>query len=355
MPVEEKMPPSPKQKFIILGAGINGLSCAYRIRQTYPDADLEIWSDRFSPDTTSDVAAGLWEPFLLGDTPTELVGKWSRESYHYFHDLWRAGLADKCGISLIPYVAVTAKVDGLEDPIWKDFAFGYGELSAQRLEELGREHSVKYVSGNEFVTFTCEPSRLLQFYTLALKSSPGVTFRQRKITNLREVLALDQPTSTVVINCLGLGSREVLGDDEGTLVATRGQIRRVDAPWMYQVLISDSGYVIPNTGSVTLGGTKQKGDVDLLVRKEDRDGINRGCCGMVPGLGKAPVLGDFVGLRPTRSSVRLEIEWIDGVAVVHNYGHGGGGITLAWGCAGHVLSLVQELMPLINSSPRAKL
>ena len=32
--------------------------------------------------------------------------------------------------------------------------------------------------------------------------------------------------------------------------------------------------------------------------------------------------------RPGRPSVRLEREIIDGVSVVHNYGHGGSGITV---------------------------
>ena len=43
-----------------------------------------------------------------------------------------------------------------------------------------------------------------------------------------------------------------------------------------------------------------------------------------------------VGLRPARSSVRLER---DG-RVVHCYGHGGAGVTLAWGCAAEVAGLV---------------
>ena len=37
---------------------------------------------------------------------------------------------------------------------------------------------------------------------------------------------------------------------------------------------------------------------------------------------------DWVGLRPFRPSVRLERETLGGQSVVHNYGHGGSGITV---------------------------
>ena len=48
------------------------------------------------------------------------------------------------------------------------------------------------------------------------------------------------------------------------------------------------------------------------------------------------------GLRPVRSSVRLEREEVrPGNWVVHNYGHGGAGVTLSWGCAGEVVQLVE--------------
>ena len=44
------------------------------------------------------------------------------------------------------------------------------------------------------------------------------------------------------------------------------------------------------------------------------------------------VIRSVVGLRPYRpSGFRVEREQIGDTAVVHNYGHGGGGITLSWG------------------------
>lgn len=44
------------------------------------------------------------------------------------------------------------------------------------------------------------------------------------------------------------------------------------------------------------------------------------------------VIRSLVGLRPYRTSgFRVEAEKLDGKLVVHNYGHGGSGITLSWG------------------------
>jgi len=51
----------------------------------------------------------------------------------------------------------------------------------------------------------------------------------------------------------------------------------------------------------------------------------------------------IAGVRPYRnSSYRLEAETIAGKFIVHNYGHGGAGITLSWGCAAKVREIVQQ-------------
>jgi D-amino-acid oxidase len=82
----------------------------------------------------------------------------------------------------------------------------------------------------------------------------------------------------------------------------------------------------PGTGARTLPVA-----TDILARAS----------ALVPELAGAAVLGHRVGLRPARERVRLEVERrAEGAPVVHCYGHGGAGVTLSWGCADEVASLV---------------
>ena len=65
---------------------------------------------------------------------------------------------------------------------------------------------------------------------------------------------------------------------------------------------------------------------------------------LVPSLSKETVLTTWAGLRPMRAGgVRLEVEHLDGFPIVHNFGHGGGGVTTCWGCASVVADLIVGL------------
>lgn len=61
----------------------------------------------------------------------------------------------------------------------------------------------------------------------------------------------------------------------------------------------------------------------------------------VPGM--TPIVA---GLRPfRRGSYRLEAQTVQGKLVIHNYGHGGAGISLSWGCAREVKDLLLQRFP----------
>lgn len=61
-------------KIAIIGAGANGLSCAVQIAEHFGRSiEVAIIADAVTPNTTSDIAGGLWGPYLLGTTPIDNV------------------------------------------------------------------------------------------------------------------------------------------------------------------------------------------------------------------------------------------------------------------------------------------
>jgi D-amino-acid oxidase len=152
----------------------------------------------------------------------------------------------------------------------------------------------------------------------------------------------------VVVNAAGLGARELAGDP--ALVAVRGQVVHVERPGVDEWLLDQSDprdllYVVPRERDVVvLGGTAQEADEDLRPAPATAAAIRARCEAAVPALRGARVVGEAVGLRPARPAVRLEAEARPGGTVVHCYGHGGAGVTLAWGCAEEVAMLASRAL-----------
>lgn len=95
--------------------------------------------------------------------------------------------------------------------------------------------------GIHFNTFTCEPSFLLPYLYERIKAAGGRIERKR-IESFEEVANFD-----VVINCTGLGAQVLITDDV-ELKPVRGQVIRVKAPWINEVILDDSddgNYIIP--------------------------------------------------------------------------------------------------------------
>ena len=67
-------------KIVIVGGGIIGLTTGLYLKKTCKDLDdVTIVTDKITPNTTADGAAGIWGIYLLTDTPIEQQKYFFRE------------------------------------------------------------------------------------------------------------------------------------------------------------------------------------------------------------------------------------------------------------------------------------
>ncbi|XP_017041293.1 D-aspartate oxidase [Drosophila ficusphila] len=328
----------------VIGAGVNGVASAIKILEHFVNEAkapirVTIISEDFTPNTTGDGSAGLWGPYLLGGTSQSKVHKWSKSMHQFLEKIWLSGDAGEAGVCLLPCIRLgTSTVDTVED-FWRDIVYGAVDLTQEQLAVYNQGRSVKFTSGLSFVTYTSEPVKLLPYLMKRFLRNGGAII-QKKITDLEAFIADSE--YDVIVNCSGLGSRTLLKDDQ--MYSVRGQVSRVKANWIFSAVLDESddgNYIIPNTESVVLGGTHQEQDYNTRVCQQDKRLIVDGCRRFIPGLEHTESLFDWVGLRPGRTQLRLEAERRGRKLLIHNYGHGGSGVTLCWGCADDVLDILK--------------
>jgi D-amino-acid oxidase len=166
------------------------------------------------------------------------------------------------------------------------------------------------------------------------------------VVEVRELAALDEAKGDVVVNCSGVGARRLAGDDD--LKPVRGQVAYVRTRDPLRFMVDETGpnalaYILPRPDITVLGGTAEEDDWEMGPREQTTRSILERTRRLDPRLAQAEYVGCAVGLRPARSEVRLEAGTLPGGrTLVHDYGHGGSGFTLSWGCADEVARLVLD-------------
>lgn len=323
-------------KICVIGAGIVGLTTASEIQQTLPNCELTIIANKFNSDTTSDGAAGLFLPVCTFRGPTkEITREWIKYSYEYYKKLLNidCGVFEVCGYILSNTTEEAAQAELLHGVV-KD----YRPASEQELAEI---------SGNwKYGTYLCSliiRGRKYLPWLLEILQQNGCKVVNKTISSFAEL----ENIFDVVINCTGLQSATLCNDDR--VVPIRGQILKVRAPNIDRFYLFGDTYIIPhNYGIVSLGGTAQYNVRDTNIRWDDRESIRERCSTMFPELKMATVAWEWVGLRPFRDVVRVEAETKGKLKLVHNYGHGGSGLTTAPATARDAVKLVQQLLLTSN-------
>jgi D-amino-acid oxidase len=308
---------------VVVGCGVIGLTTAICLREA--GVDTGIVAAELPPATTSSVAAAVWYPYKA--YPEARVLSWGSRTFRVFEKL-----SDTPESGVLMREGVELWRERVPDPWWAGAVPGVRRCGADELPP-------GYVDGHAFAAPIVEMPIYLS-YLMDRFDATGGSVQGRALSSLDEIDA------RVVVNCVGLGARDLV--DDASMEPIRGQVVRVRNPGLERFILDEENpegvtYIVPRSGDCILGGTADEGEWDLEPDPETAAGILRRCMRLEPRLADVEVLEHKVGLRPGRPEIRLQRE--DGpVPRIHNYGHGGSGITLSWGCAEETLGLVQEVL-----------
>ncbi|CAO2657814.1 Nn.00g070740.m01.CDS01 [Neocucurbitaria sp. VM-36] len=317
------MAASQEQNITILGAGVIGLTTSLVLANTYPTARITVVAKHYPGDRsieyTSPWAGANWSSMAHDNGPLE---KYDEVTFRRFGELMdgkavhgvkalKKGEGNELGLGRqgmwgvfdapIEETGILTEETG---KVWYDQLVG-------GLRELSKEELPKdAVFGLEFPsTFRINTQVYLQWLQ-SQALAKGIQLVRRHYPSVSALLS-DHPSTTLLINCTGLGSYHLNDILDKNLYPTRGQTVLVAEPKtpinrMYfrspKRIDPTTTYVFPRTlgGGVILGGSRQDNDWSAEWDESLGQDIMRRCCELCPELGRPEdlqIISKNIGLR----------------------------------------------------------
>jgi len=315
----------------IIGAGVSGLTCGVLFAER--EFRTAIFAEQIGQQTTSGAAGALWFPYDA--EPAAKVIPWALATYKVLVDL---GNDPRSGVSMVE-LRQYCRAGEIQIPDWASsfvIPSALPVISTEVEKSLNISGSI-FSSGFALRVPLMDTTIYLDYLANRFQKAGGLINESVRFEKLEDV----DPQFDLVINCAGIGARELAHDVD--LEPHRGQVAivpKIDN--LNCAVVCDDDplmYAIPRTNDCVFGGTNEVSD-NLDSDPATTDAIVSECARVLE-MESPPVLRERVGLRPFRKSgVRLERAKLgDGRTVIHNYGHGGSGFTLSWGCAENVFKI----------------
>jgi D-amino-acid oxidase len=298
----------------VIGAGVSGLTTGICLAEAGHSVTIRTAAP---PEHTTSVAAGaIWGPVMTGP-PDRALG-WAKTSLEML-----SALADApgTGVTMVTGQEVTRTEPTL--PFWSPLLPGLRLCDPAGLPP-------GFAGGWRYAAPLADMPVYLRYLRTRFERAGGVI-------EPGEVTVFGGTGAPVVVNCTGVAARDVVPDP--AVHPVRGQVVIAENPGVEEFLIArgeppDTVYMFPHGETIVLGGTVEYDEEELTPKPLIAERIVADCARLEPRLDGARIIGHRVGLRPYRPEVRLDHERLpDGTVLWHNYGHGGAGISLSWGCA----------------------
>ena len=356
-------------KILIIGAGVSGLTTALCLaREGY---GVTVLSKDFSPNITSNVAGALWEwPPAVCGYHSDLISlerskEWCMTSYDKFYELAQN---KETGVYIRDVFF-----------FFKDFVqnndFHLHKMNELKTKVKGFCHDASLIRREGInpktgmVDAYCHEAPMVDtdiYMEWLLKEVLGldVEVLQAEITETLsdiEEMLLEQYSCDYIVNCSGLGSIKLANEDmyplRGALVRIKNNGKKfpvLDKAYCVsfdeKTREQDIVFIVPRgENHVILGALAEEGewgtDISLDNYEPVRQMFERSK-NFLPYLENAeldetePVR---VGLRPFRKG-NVRLDWETDTSIIHNYGHGGAGVTFSWGCAEEVVAMINYRM-----------
>jgi D-amino-acid oxidase len=305
----------------VVGAGVVGLQTVRVLAEA--GYDVTVYARDITPGTTSDVAWAVLFPHLVPPTPETLEAIQLSNAYY-------AALVDT-GAAVYPRtLTFAADVPDVE----QDLA-PFGSLYPSYAAIPPGEVPGGYRYGWRVFTWWVD-TRAFMPYLMRLLLDLDVSVTVRDFSTTADILALPHQ---VIVNCAGLGGGTIAGDP--AVFPIKGQLVTILPVPLDDPIIHDRFHIFPRGDSAVLGGTHEEHSFDVSTPEDVTRELIAGNQRIMPSIRRDQVLSVRAGLRPFREGgPRIEAETIEGKLLVHNYGHGGSGWTMAPGSAEQVAHLL---------------
>ncbi|MDR7325479.1 MULTISPECIES: FAD-dependent oxidoreductase [Catenuloplanes] len=326
---------SVRAEVLIIGAGVAGLTTGALLAEA--GMDVRIRTAAPALESTSYAAGAIWDPLYASH---ERIRPWTDVTYRTLTSLARN--APDAGVHVLDGMEAT-RVPATP-PTHVTTLPGFRRCDPDDLPP-------GFVTGWRYHAPVVDMPVYLEYLQHRLKAAGG-TISIGHAPSLAAVAG----EAPIVINCTGPGAAEFVPDSRVTPI--RGQLVIVENPGIEEFFAEHLGgppgmthddapremtYLLPQGPLLVLGGSAEIGRADVDEDARIAAGIIARCARIDPRIAELPVLGHRIGIRPVRDPVRVEHELVGGHHVVHNYGHGGAGVSLSWGCAADVRDLVLGL------------